>query len=122
MAREGLKIAFGDDVAEGVVGEGRRAGGVDNLGLSAHCIVGISDGWRVVRIIGGEELSPAVVSVGGYNAAGVGAGGKAAVVGVGVGQSFAVGVGLGEEKAGGFIVRPRGGVAHAGDLVAIGGH
>ena len=56
------------------------------------------------------------------DAAGVGAGGKAAVVGVGVGQPFAVGVGFGKKDTGGLVVGPGGGVAHAGGIVAVGGH
>ena len=67
-------------------------------------------------------MAPVIIGIGRHNAAGVGAGGETAIVGVGVGEALAVGVSLGEEDARGLIVRPRGGVADTGGLVAVGGH
>ena len=67
-------------------------------------------------------MAPVVVGISGDDVAGVGAGGEAAVVGVGVGQPLAVVVGLGEENTRGFIVTPYGGVVHVGGLIAVGLH
>ena len=126
MTGEGLGIEprdlFGGKLAEGIISEGSSADGVSSGSLAAHRVVGVGDIGSGVGVVDGEELTPVVVSISGDDAAGVGAGGEFAVVGIGVGQPLAVGIGLGKEDARGLIVRPRGGVTDAGSLVAIGRH
>ena len=126
MAGEGLGIEardlLGKKLAEGVVVKGGGTGGIGGGGWAAHRVVGVGDVGSGVGVVDGEELAPVVVSISGGDAAGVGAGGEAAIVGVGVSEALAIGVGLGEEDTGGVVVRPCGGVAHAGGLVAVGGH
>ena len=67
-------------------------------------------------------MAPVVVGISGDDATGVGAGGEAAGVSVGVGEALAVGVGFGEEDARGCIVTPYGGVVNVGGLIAVGLH
>ena len=126
MASEGFGVEtaylFGEKLADGIIREGCDADGIGGGGLTTHCIVGVGNVGRGVGVVHGEQLSPSVITIGRHTAAGVGAGGEAAVIGVGVGEALAVGVGLGEEDARGFVIRPCGGVAHAGGLVAIGRH
>ena len=96
MAGEGFGVEtahlFGGKLAEGIIREGGGTDGIGGGGLAAQRVVGVGDVGSGVGVIHGEELAPVVVSISGDDAAGVGTGDEAAIVGVGIGQPFAVDV------------------------------
>ena len=90
VAGEGLRIEardlLGGERTIGVVGKGGGAGGVGGGGLASHGVVGVGDVGGGVGVVDGKELAPVVVSISRDDAAGVGTGGEAAGVGVGIGE------------------------------------
>ena len=90
VAGEGLSIkavhVLRSKLAEGIIGESGDADGIGGGGLAPHGFVGIGNVGRGVGVVDGEKLTPGVVGVGGDDAAGVGASGEAAGVGVGIGE------------------------------------